>query len=460
MDTLIAQILKDFTLDDYRPIVPRSLNLEQPLEPRAGNLAIVIIGVRRCGKTYRLFQQMDALLAQGVSPERMLYFNFEDSRISPATSQTGDAVLQTYRQMYPEAFDQGVYLFFDEIQEMDGWDRWLRRVIDTTRATIYVTGSSSKLLSEEVASAFRGRSVAYELSPYSFREYVLASGLEVSSLTSVKGEERNESRLVLSSAEAARAQALFVSYLQQGGFPAVCSVSEQRAVRVLQGYAQRVVAKDVIERHNLSNPQAVTAFAQRVLASSGRGLSVRKAENTLKSQGIAVSRNFLSQVLAYFEDAFLVASVHEFSRSLSAVSNKSCKVYAVDQGLALANSSAATQDAGQRLETLVYNELRRRCAYGRPGSVSTYRTTKGAYEVDFIVGDAVLQQSFELYQVCLDVSSDATRAREVRALNAAMAECGLGEGFLLVGEGSVEDIAVESGTVHQLPVWLWALAGA
>lgn len=449
MDATLARIIQNFSLDDFRPIIPRVLDLEEPLAPHAGNLATVVMGVRRCGKTYRLFQEMDALLAAGVQPGRMLYFNFEDNRLTERTTALGDRVLQTFFELHPDSYEHGAYFFFDEIQEVNGWDTWLRRVIDTTKATIYVTGSSSKLLSEEIASAFRGRSVVYELSPYSFSEYVHLHDPGLA-------EAAHDWKPVVSSGDEARAKRLFGDYLTRGGFPAVQDATERRAINVLQGYVQNAVAKDVIERHNLGNPRAVQAFARRLMATSGRSLSIRKAENELRSSGIAVSRNFLAQVLGYFEDAFLVGTVEELSRSLSTAGRAMPKVYAIDHGLALANSPAATQDEGQRLETVVYNELRRRRAGGRPGEISTLKTSEG-YEVDFVMGDAVLRQDFELYQVSVSVEDERTLARELRALDAAMDEQDLATGTLLVGDGESREIAVPHGTVHQIPVWRWAL---
>lgn len=445
MNHAIAQTLNSFGLDAYRPIVQRELNLGKPLSPRAGNLATVIMGMRRCGKTYRLFQEIDALLSSGVDPNRILYFTFEDDRLLPITPRTGDEVIQTHRELHPDAYEQGVYLFFDEIQEMQDWDRWLRRIIDTTRATIYVTGSSSSLLSEDIATALRGRSIAYELTPYSFREAIAAQ----------QGTPPPLPRQ-LSTTQAARLTSLFKSYLRTGGFPAVQGMPDQQLVLVLQSYAQRAVAQDVLERHNLGNPQAISLLAQRLLAASGREFSLRKMEGVIRSLGISAGRNTLAQALDYLEDAFLVKTAREFSRAISQNPRSSSKVYAIDPGLAYANSPALTQDAGQRLETAVFNELCRRVPVRRAGAVSTYRTAQG-HEVDFVVGDALSQQGFALYQVTERLDDPRTTQREMRALEEAMAEQGLGEGYLVVGEGERRDIDVEGGTIHQVPAWQWCL---
>ena len=139
----------------------------RPCFPRAGNLVSVVVGMRRSGKTYRLFQEMRRLLDDGVPPAQMLYFNFEDDRLKPLTSAVGDAVLDAFFELHPEAHERGAYLFLDEVQEIEDWGTWLRRIIDTKKVTVYATGSSSKLLSADVATAFRGRSVGCALLPMS-----------------------------------------------------------------------------------------------------------------------------------------------------------------------------------------------------------------------------------------------------------------------------------------------------
>lgn len=171
MDQLIARIMQDFTLDLYEPIFPRELDLGNPLLPRAGNLVTVVVGMRHSGKTYRLFQEMKKLKDRGVPDGMILYFNFEDDRLKPLDVQVGDEVLDTFFELHPEAFREGGYLFLDEVQEMEDWGAWLRRVVDTRKVTVYATGSSSKLLSADVATEFRGRSIEYELLPFSFLEF-------------------------------------------------------------------------------------------------------------------------------------------------------------------------------------------------------------------------------------------------------------------------------------------------
>lgn len=444
MNETIAQIIQDFSLSYYEPIFLRSLSLGEPLEPKAGNLVTTIVGMRRSGKSYRLFQAMKSLIASGIEESRILYFSFEDDRIEPVTPKTGDDVIDAFRQLHPEAFDQGIYLFFDEIQEMEGWDRWLRRIVDTTKATIYVTGSSSKLLIEDVATAFRGRSIVFELSPFSFEEFVRYHDSDLA--------ERALPRV--SSNDDAKLRKLCVEYLKRGGFPAVQGQPLPLAYQTLQSYAQRVTSKDVLERHSIAQARGVAIFAQRLLSMTARSVSLRKVEDGLRSQGIKVIRSSLSEWMSYFQDAYLIASVRDRSRALSERTTSMPKVYAIDPGLAAANSPASTDDEGHRLETAVYLELRRRNPLIRKEGITSYKTETGK-EVDFCVGDVLGERELRFYQVARSLDDATTRARELRSLEEAMGERGVDRSWLITLDGERGEVNVPSGTIHIVPAWKW-----
>jgi hypothetical protein len=445
MNAVILEALADFSLDDYRPIFSRDADLGEPAAPRRGNLVTVVTGMRRCGKSYRLFQQMDDLHEQGVPWDRMLYFNFEDNRLMPVTPATGDEVLEAFYYLHPDAVGEGAYLFLDELQEMDDWGLWLRRVVDTRKVTVYATGSSSRMLSSDLVTQFRGRSWECELWPLSFAEYVRFHGI---------AEARPPA--AYSTDDRLRLQAALGDYLVRGGFPAIQNESVQRAVMTLQGYAQRVVARDVVERHNMGNAAAVTAFVRKVLASHGRGLSIRKTENELRSQGFAVGRSSLGDVLGYLEDAFLVSRLYEFSRSAARNPLGATKLYVVDPGLACANAPASTCDEGQRLEGVVYGELRRRQPVVRDGGVSFMRTGAG-HEVDFVVGDALFGQSEGFYQVTRSIDDPAVFERETRSLWEALEEYGAAQGTLIVQEGAPQVLERDGRSVQVVPAWQWLM---
>ncbi|MBW3092003.1 ATP-binding protein [Bifidobacterium sp. 82T10] len=448
---IIEEKLRSFRIEDFQPIVPRELDLGRPLQPKIGNLAKVIVGMRRSGKSYRLFQEMEALHASGIGWNRICYINFEDDRLGDVTPETGDEALETFYAMHPESMRDGIYLFFDELQEMQGWGRWLRRIIDTTKATVYVTGSSSKMLSKEISTEFRGRALDFELLPFSFREFVRAHGITDDELLhrSPQSGYSTEERLILSNA--------MTRYLEEGGFPAAQGLPTPQRVALLQSYVQRVVSRDVVERYDIARPRVAAMMARRVLGCNGKTLSVRKIENELRSAGLTTSRELLGDLLEYFEDAYLVFRMREFSMALREKTTSMPKVYAIDPGLAAAASTASAKDEGQRLENAVYLELRRRTIGFRRDGISSCHTQAHGYEVDFVVGDVLEQEQYELCQVTAAMDDPQTAERETRALWELMEERGLQEGIIIVGQGKECEYRRNGSVIHQIPAWKWFL---
>ncbi|MBT1180858.1 ATP-binding protein [Bifidobacterium sp. CP2] len=451
MNPIIAEKLRGFRIEDYQPITPRELDLGRPLPPKVGNLVKVIVGMRRSGKSYRLFQEMESLNASGIGWNRICYINFEDDRLGDVTPAVGDDAIETFIAMHPEALDEGLYLFFDELQEMCEWGAWLRRIVDTTKATIYVTGSSSKMLSKEISTEFRGRALDFELLPFSFREYLHANGLVGEDLLDrdETGGYSTRERVMLSTAMRA--------YLEEGGFPAVQGLPVPQRVSLLQSYVQRVVSRDVVERHDITRPRVASTLARRALGCNGKTLSIRRIENDMRSIGLNTSREMLGDLMEYFEDAYLLFRVREFSMSLRERSTSMPKVYAVDPGLAAATSTASVRDDGQRLENAVYLELRRRTVGFRRDGISSCRTKTHGYEVDFVVGDALEEEQYEPIQVTVRMDDAATAERETRALWELMEEQQLAEGTLIVGEGEEREYRRGDAVIRQVPAWKWFL---
>ncbi len=429
------------------PFFSRDLSLGEPQVPARGNLVNMVAGVRRCGKTYRLYQEMDALLKSGVPRSSLLYFNFDDERLRPAPDNLLDDVITTYEALNPSACE-GCYLFFDEIQEVSGWGTFLRRLADTRNATIYVSGSSSRMLSSEMPTEFRGRSITRELFPLSFGEFCRVKG----------GLSVQTHREGFSSAEKAHLKNLLSEYLVRGGFPATLELTRPDAFQVLQGYASQTVAKDIVEREGLANLRVAQAFARRCIASSARELSVNKTANQFKSLGLGVARETLSSLLVYYEESYLVFRLKEMGRSLSPNPRSVDKVYAVDPGLEAAFSPATSDDLGQRLETAVFNALRRRCGLLCEGSLARALVSQGSkrHEVDFAVGDTLIGEPVDFYQVCVNMDDGGTLRREIEALEAAMRLFDRDESWVITLD-DWRDLSVEGGTVHLVPAWRWLL---
>jgi predicted AAA+ superfamily ATPase len=408
-----------------------------------GKLAVTVIGMRRSGKTWRLFQEMRRLIDGGIDPSAVLYFNFDDGRL-PRTGEAGEEMLnellETFFRLNPKARREGAYFFLDEIQEIPGWARFARRIIDTEKISLYLSGSSAKLLSGEVSTEFRGRSLAFELLPFSFREYLRYRGMsETPGPLDRSGYER-----------------AFDEYLTLGGFPeALAQDSPAIRIGLLQSYLDTVVLRDILERHNLSNVRGVKELAHTLVANNGNLVSMKRLADQLAARDIRISRETVSQVCGHLEDAFLVFFVPLYSYGLQKTRVNPLKVYASDPGMAFALSAAPSLNLGRRFEQTVYLELRRRFPLLREGGISYY-LTGDRREVDFILGDPAQQLPQALFQVCASLKEKDTRNRELAALELAMKELNLNKGTIITLYEE-ERIKTPAGLIEAIPAWEWFL---
>lgn len=428
---IIARIVADFEDRLIPDPTPRRLVL-----PDHPGKIDAVIGMRRTGKTWLMFERIRTLEKQGIPRSRILYVNFEDERLPPLDADALHLFPEALYRRHPEVLDQERYFFFDEIQNVPGWERFVRRLIDERGVWIMVTGSSARLLGREVATSLRGRSLATELLPFSFAEALVHQGVDLPR----RWPPPAKGRALLSH--------LLGRYLTTGGFPEVQGVADPLRVRILQDYVQVVVLRDVAERHGISNLVALRQLVRRLTAATGGRFSINKLYNDFRSQGIAVSKDALHAYVDHLEDAYLLFTVpiHTQSEAVRNVHPRTC--YLVDPGLATASSYRASEDLGHLLENTVYLELRRR------GHEIAYVQTKSGYEVDFLATPLV--GSPLLVQVCADLSEPATRARELRALSEAMREQDTTEG-LIVTMDERDDLVLPEGRVRVTPAWQWLL---
>jgi predicted AAA+ superfamily ATPase len=431
MNTLLEQLIVDF---HERPL-PTPTHREVELPALSGKIDAVI-GMRRTGKTWFLFQAMQHYLEKGIPKEAMLYLNFDDERLLPMAAAELGQIIETYYRLFPEHRDRTCYFFFDEVQNISGWEVWLRRLVDTERVQIAVTGSSAKLLSREIATALRGRSLSTEMFPFSFRETLAHEGVAdiPASRPGAKKRALLENRLR--------------RYLLNGGFPEVQSVTDNHRIRILQEYVDVVILRDIVERYQVSNILPLRTLIRHLLAAPATLFSVNKFYNDLKSQGLACGKNTLHDYFEYLKDAYLIYPVSIHSRSERAKRVNPRKVYVIDTGLANAFLHRPQSDWGRLLENIVFMELRRQGL-----DIEYYRTEDGL-EVDFIATDQ--RDSQTLYQVSLELSDERTREREVRALATTMQETGIEHGTI-VSLDTEERIETDAGVIDLVPAWLWAL---
>lgn len=431
------RVVLERLIDEFHERPLPELTARDAQSPALPGKANAVIGMRRAGKTFYCYQQMRTLLASGTAKERLLYLNFEDERLLPFSAADFQEVLDTYYRKFPAHKKQTCHFFLDEVQRVEGWDRFVRRVLDTEDLRLWVTGSSSKLLSSEIATSLRGRSLATEVFPFSFREFLRFHRAEPASVNRFGSETR--------AALAHHAE----NYLRRGGFPEVQGMDDDLRRRVLQNYLDVVILRDVVERHAVRNTVVLRALIRHLLTAPATYFSLTKFYHTLRSQGIACTKNDLYFFLDALADAFLVYLVPIHSRSNKARQVNPRKAYAVDTGLLEAMSFRMTEDRGALLETLVYLELRRQ------GLAPEYYFTQSGLEVDFVLPESGSPQP-RLIQVCWSLKDPATRQREQTALREAMKELRLKRGLIvtwLEDESPQPDLEVQ-------PVWRWLVTGA
>ena len=376
--------------------------------PAITNKIMVAIGMRRTGKTYLLLQIIQNLL-KDVPISRILYINFDDDRLLPMTQQEFGKLVDAFYTLYPENHDHLCYLFFDEIQNVDQWERVMRRYFDTKKVKIYLTGSSAKLLNKEIHTSLRGRSFPVEVWPFSFEEFLKAKNLEVS-------------RELMGKITLDKLKGYLDLYLNQGGFPEGLSLSQNLAEQdrrgLLQGYVSTVIEQDIMERYNITNKSLIKYMVKTLLKNVGCGFSVHKFFNDLKSQAFSVGKDTLYNYLDYISDAYLVFTVSLYDESLRKIQTNPRKIYAIDTGLVRAYTMGRSQNIGHHFENLVYLDLRR----NRYEEICYY-LTKTRKEVDFMARDGL--GKWHLYQVCWDMSDQETLERETAALKEAEKELGM-----------------------------------
>lgn len=405
---LLALKLSESLALPSRPLTRREIRL-----PAIPGKALAVIGVRRGGKTSFLAQHRSERMAGGRSPESQVMLSLEDERLTGITVADLAWMIDEHARRFPEVHQAGALtLYLDEVQLVEGWEGLVRRLVDRGDVELFVSGSSAKLLSREVATSLRGRAMEVLVHPFSFREALRHVGAEPSVMY------RD-----LDSVERAALDHRLRQYLDVGGFPEAQGSDPHDRIALLNGYVDVMVLRDVIERHRVSNPTALRWLERQLLSTPGGLFSIKKYFDLLRSQGVSVGRDTLHAYLDHLEDAFLIRTLrmHSYSEKQRLVNPR--KAYPVDPGLISLFERTGRTHRGRALETAVMLELERR------GYVCSYVRTDDDLEVDFLAerpGDTPL-----LMQVSLETERDETWKREIDALVAARRQFPAAEAVLL-----------------------------
>lgn len=379
----IKSVLQQFAERDL-PVV-RDRDYEIPTD---SGKVVALIGSRRVGKTFLMFQVMRNLLARGIDKRRIVYINLEDDRLYPIDAQELDLILRGHLELWPELVGQRCYLFLDEVQNVTGWERYVRRIHDTENFSIFITGSSSALLQKDMASAMRGRSITYEIFPLSFAEFLRFRGLVHKPYSAAS--------------ESLMAHA-FREYIDWGGFPEVVLADPTLKPMILQEYASLMLHRDLIDRYQVRNERLMHLMLKHCASHTASLMSVNKLFHDFTSQGLKTSKATLYDYMGMLQDSFIVLGCPKYDPSMRRQLQAPQKLHLIDPGLARVYRPDSEKDIGHRFETAVFLNLRR-----------TYRDIcyyRNGFELDMCWGEGA-----GFVNVAWEMESSDTVTRESRAI--------------------------------------------
>jgi predicted AAA+ superfamily ATPase len=422
--SIVAEWLEEATIP---ALIPRQ---EIQIDPEGLKRILAIVGPRRAGKTYFMYQLIQSLLDTGRwTKQDILFLDFEDYRLTgflPSDMEELFAVFQQLTGQYPH------FLFFDEVQRLPNWSRVLRTLHNQHRFKIIISGSNSQLLGREVATELRGRYEDVMMLPFSFEEYLHYRGISYSKATAYTPAR-------------GKIIAAFEEYLNYGGFPEVImlATSAERH-RLLQSYFQTVFYKDVLDRYNIKARYILDVLMRELLEDFSGLFSISRFEKNLKSNNLPGSKRTISNYLHYLQEAFFILLTEKFAYSPRQRLMNPKKVYLIDTGLAVLGRPFS-ENRGKILENLVAIEL---CRRGREAYYFKKR-----HECDFIIKTG--SQPTEAIQVCWELTG-RNEKREIAGLVEAMNSLNISDGKILTFAQS-EEREVSGRKVVIQPVWRWLL---
>lgn len=414
---VLKSVLVDYQTEIPRhKVIPRDFHFEE-----LGNY--VLVGIRRAGKSYLLYQRIQQLLSAGTGWDEMLYINFEDERLENMKAADLNLLLEIHIEMYAKR----PILFLDEIQNIDGWEKFARRLADS-KYRVYITGSNAKMLSREIQTTLGGRYIPVNIYPYSFEEFLTANSVALSPTTLYGTETR---------AEVLRQ---FNDYFSYGGFPEGASLASKRDY--LSSVYQKIFLGDIAARHSIENTFALKVMFKKMAESVMQPMSFSRLANIITTTGVKVGKSTLINYIEYAKDAWLINPVTNFAGKLIEKETNS-KYYFTDNGIL---NLFLINDHASLLENLVAIHLLRK--YGREDAVFFYNR---GVEVDFYI-----PENETAIQVSYTISDKDTCEREVKALVklSSFLDC---KRLIIITRDEEQTINKDGKDIEVIPVWKWLL---
>ncbi|MCD6427768.1 MAG: ATP-binding protein, partial [Caldisericaceae bacterium] len=391
--------------------------------PTKLNKVVIFYGVRRSGKTFILYDLFKK------HEETSVYLDFEDDRMQDFEVGDFEKIKEALFELKPELIDKRLVFLFDEIQNVKGWEKFCRRIAERENVSVFVTGSSSKVMPYEINTALRGRSWEIEVFPFSFREYLAAKEINPDKKNLFYGKNK----FVLKN--------YFSKYLRWGGFPEIVFAdSEFEKRKLIKEYFNAMFFKDLVERYKITNIILLETLLDKLFSSFATRISLTSFYKQYKGK-FPFSKDLLYQYFSYIKESMLVFEVKKFSESVYKRTRNPGKIYLTDTGLA---KSLTSDDLGRRLENCIFLELKRR----------NYEVFyfHGKKECDFI---AVKDKEFTPVQVTYELNESNTE-RETEGLIEACKTLGQNHGLIITFDEK-KKIKTDGISIDIIPAYEWLI---
>lgn len=414
-------LIQEFQELSFPEVIKR--DLEVPLNIKK---IITVFGPRRSGKTFYLHGLIKKLLEKKISKDRILYLSFEDDRILPLDFSSLNDLMEAYFELYPENKKKEIFLFFDEIQNIENWELFIRRIHDKERVKIFITGSSSKLLSREIATHLRGRTISFALPPLSFQEFLR---FKQESLSRNFEYGRQKYKIIK----------LLEEYLQYGGFPEVV-LTENISIKnsILKEYFDLLIYRDLAERFSIKNTQLLKDMLKYLFTNITSLFSTNSYYKNIK-QSLPLSRETIYDYLGFIKETGYFSLFPCFSYSLKEQKVNLTKIISLDNGLRNRIGFKFSQDLGKLAENLV-------------GSILSQHNEKVYYwknkqEVDFVT---INNNNLQAINVCFGIGTDE---REINSLLEFKKRFKKADELVIISK----DIDKTEGGIKFIPLYKWLL---
>lgn len=426
MKELIKALLVEF--HQKLPLKCISREIQLPIDTEK---IISVCGVRRCGKTYVLYDTINRLIDNNIAKaEQILFLSFDDERLELKTNEL-DLILESYKELHPKQKMEDVFIFFDEIEMADGWEKFVRRIYDSVTKKIFISGSNSKLLATEIATSLRGRTLQFEIFPLNFKEYCKFKNIDTNYYI------LENKALIING---------FHQYIAKGGFPELVLNNYNYFENTLQEYYHIMLFKDLIERFEIRNIAVLKYFISRLLSNLTKPTSINKIYLEIKSAGLKIDKNILYELANMLEAIYFIQRLTKYDNSvLKAELANEKKTYFIDNGMVNALKYQFSDDFGKLFENTVFHWLRAQIPFQR--GLFFY---KGKKECDFIWMDR--DKPFKIIQACWNIKDNDTLKREVDGLIEASAYLNC-KHVTIITPDHEEEINTGNLKIQIIPAW-------